>query len=188
MLYRWGNPQAYRAGSFADQQLFWQHNPYWIPEGLPGAGNILIFNNGDEYAGRYLAHSSIVEITPPASGYGYAMREGEGIRYGPARLSWTYTAANPTDFLSRRVSSAQRLPNGNTLVGSSVTGVIFEVTPDGATVWRYVNPVVTRGQYTRVTRFGYGSPGDSTRAHSGGISSIALIATQPTIRACITTP
>ena len=54
LLYRWGNPQAYRAGVYADQQLFWQHHPHWIPDGLPGAGNILIFNNGDEFEGRYL--------------------------------------------------------------------------------------------------------------------------------------
>ena len=145
LLYRWGNPQTYRAGSFADQQLFWQHNPYWIPEGWPGAGNVLIFNNGDEYEGRYLDYSSVVEITLPASGYGYAMDAGGGVRYGPTQPVWTYTAENPPDFLSRRLSSAQRLPNGNTMVIDGLQGVIFEVTPDGATVWRYVNPVVGKG-------------------------------------------
>ena len=46
LLYRWGNPRAYRAGTLDDQQLFWPHNPQWIPPGRPGAGNILIFNNG----------------------------------------------------------------------------------------------------------------------------------------------
>ncbi len=145
LLYRWGNPQAYRAGAFADQQLFWQHNPYWIPEGLPGAGNILIFNNGDGYEGRYLDHSSVVEITPPVSGYGYARNEAGGIRYGPSLPAWTYTAEHPPDFLSRRFSNAQRLPNGNTMIVSGQDGVIFEVTPDGAMVWRYVNPVVGWG-------------------------------------------
>ena len=145
LLYRWGNPQAYRAGTFADQQLFWQHNPYWIPEGLPGAGNILIFSNGDEFEGRRLDHSAIVEITPPVAGYGYARSEGAGSRYGPAQPAWTYTAANPGDFLSYRISGAQRLPNGNTLIVSGLQGVIFEVTPAGATVWRYVNPTVADG-------------------------------------------
>ena len=67
LLYRWGNPPARCAGAFADQQLFWQHNPYWIPEGLPGAGNILIVNNGDEFGGRYLDCSSVVEIMPPTT-------------------------------------------------------------------------------------------------------------------------
>ena len=145
LLYRWGNPQAYRAGAYADQQLFWQHNPHWIPEGRPGAGNILIFSNGDEYEGRYLDYSSVVEITLPVAGYGYARNEGAGSRYGPAQPTWTYTAENPGDFLSYRISGAQRLPNGNTLIVSGLQGVIFEVTPAGATVWQYVNPTVRDG-------------------------------------------
>ena len=145
LLYRWGNPQAYRAGAFSDQQLFWQHHPHWIPEGLPGAGNILIFNNGDEYEGRRRGYSSVVEITPPVTGRGYAMDQGAGSRYGPAQPTWTYTAENPGDFLSYRVSGVQRLPNGNTMVVSGMNGVIFEVTPAGATVWRYVNPVIWSG-------------------------------------------
>ena len=145
LIYRWGNPQAYRAGTYADQQLFWQHNPRWIPEGLPGAGNILIFSNGDEFEGRYLEYSEIVEITPPVEGYGYARREGAGLRYGPAQPAWTYQAAEPGAFLSYRLSGAQRLPNGNTQMVSGLQGVIFEVTPAGATVWRYVSPVVPEG-------------------------------------------
>ena len=145
LLYRWGNPQAYRAGTFADQQLFWQHHPYWIPEGLPGAGNILIFNNGAEYAGRALGYSSVVEITPPVSGYGYDRDEGAGSRYGPAQPTWTYTAENPGDFYASRMSNAQRLPNGNTMVVNGMRGTIFEVTPTGKTVWQYVSPVVNDG-------------------------------------------
>ena len=145
LLYRWGNPQAYRAGAYADQQLFWQHNSHWIPPGLPGAGNILIFNNGAEFEGRRPGYSSVVEITPPIDGYGYARNEGAGGRYGPAQPAWTYKAAAPGDFFSPRLSGAQRLPNGNTLMVSGMQGVIFEATPAGATVWRYVNPVVAAG-------------------------------------------
>ena len=145
LLYRWGNPRVYRAGTYADQQLFWLHNAHWIPEGLPGAGNILIFNNGSEYEGRYLDYSAVVEITPPTAGYGYARAEAAGGRYGPAGPTWTYTAENPSDFLSYVVSGAQRLPNGNTLSVGGMQGVIFEVPPAGATVWRYVNPVIETG-------------------------------------------
>ena len=36
LLYRWGNPRAYRAGTLADQQLFSLHNPQWIPPPPPG--------------------------------------------------------------------------------------------------------------------------------------------------------
>ncbi len=38
------------------------------------------------------------------------------------------------------ISGAQRLPNGNTLICSGINGSLFEVTPDRATVWKYVNP------------------------------------------------
>ena len=145
LLYRWGNPQAYRAGAFADQQLFWQHHPHWIPEGLPGAGNILIFNNGDEYEGRAQGYSSVVEITPPVSGYAYARNAAGGVRYGPAQPAWVYTAANPGDFYASRLSNAQRLPNGNTMVVHGMNGTIFEVTPRGETVWQYVSPAVIDG-------------------------------------------
>ena len=41
---------------------------------------------------------------------------------------------------SVNVSSAQRLPNGNTLITSGAQGRIIEVTPDYEIVWEYMNP------------------------------------------------
>ena len=38
LLYRWGNPRAYRAGTVKDQKLFGQHNAHWIPRGFPARG------------------------------------------------------------------------------------------------------------------------------------------------------
>ena len=37
LLYRYGNPQAYRAGTAQDQRFFGQHDVRWIPPGSPGA-------------------------------------------------------------------------------------------------------------------------------------------------------
>ena len=51
LLYRWGNPQNYGRGDSTDLILTHQHDVQWIPEGYPGAGNILIFNN-DIYGGK----------------------------------------------------------------------------------------------------------------------------------------
>ena len=48
ILYRWGNPQAYKMGTKQDQILFQQHDPQWIEQDLPGEGNIIVFNNGPE--------------------------------------------------------------------------------------------------------------------------------------------
>src|SRR5262249_50431443 len=46
LLYRWGNPRTYRAGTQDDQRLFAPHGGHWIPPGRPGAGHALVFNNG----------------------------------------------------------------------------------------------------------------------------------------------
>ena len=141
LLYRWGNPRAYRHGTVDDQRLFRQHHTHWIAPGLPGAGNILVFNNGYELGlgkdPRF--YSSIEEIVPPVDGYGY--RRDPGKPYPPAEPVWRYIAETPTDFYSRLVSSAQRLPNGNTLICEGMQGNVFQVTPDGRTVWRYVYPM-----------------------------------------------
>ncbi len=45
------------------------------------------------------------------------------------------------DFYSSFISGTQRLSNGNTLICSGANGTIFEVTPEKAIVWKYVNPV-----------------------------------------------
>ena len=144
LLYRWGNPRAYRAGTVSDQQLFWAHNTHWIAPGLPGEGNILVFNNGDEWQGFQRWYSSVDEIIPPLIDGGVYSR-GPGAAFGPAQPAWTYTAENPTDFYARNISGAQRLPNGNTLILDGPKGAAFQVTPDGRTVWKYISPVISTG-------------------------------------------
>jgi hypothetical protein len=143
LLYRWGNPQTYGAGSDNNQTLFQQHDAQWIESGLPGAGNILVYNNG---LGR--GYSSIDEIVPPVDSDGnYSLTPGAA--FGPARATWTYHAKNPGDLFSEAISGTQRLPNGNTLICDGVHGVFREVTPGGVTVWEYVNPVVTAGRLSQ---------------------------------------
>ena len=143
LLYRWGNPAAYQAGTAADQQLFRPHNVHWIEPGLPGAGNLLLFNNGDEADGKARQYSSIDEIAPPREGSNYRLAAGKPA--APARPVWTYTTPEPEDWYSPRQSGVQRLPNGNTLICSSRTGTIFEVTPAGKVVWGYINPSLPSG-------------------------------------------
>ena len=138
LLFRWGNPRAYRAGTKADQKLFSQHNAHWIPRGLPGEGHLLVFNNGAERAdGTY---SSVDELVLPADAQGrYAYKHGTA--YGPEKPVWSYTAPTKSDFHSSYISGAQRLANGNTLVCSGANGTVFEVTPEKEIVWKYINPV-----------------------------------------------
>ena len=138
LLYRWGNPRAYGHGDADDQRLFWQHNTQWIAQGLPGAGNILAFNNGNELTGDERGYSSVDEIVPPVEGDGY--RRAEDGAYPPDEPEWTYTAETPADFYAPIISGAQRLPNGNTLVVDGTAGIIFQATPDGKAVWKYIVP------------------------------------------------
>lgn len=138
LLYRWGNPRAYRAGRKNDQKLFAQHNAHWISNGLPGEGHVLVFNNGvDRPDGNY---SSVDELVLPADGRGTYTRK-PGAPYEPEDPIWIYTAPNKPDFYSFIISGAQRLANGNTLICSGASGTIFEVTPEKDVVWKYVSPI-----------------------------------------------
>ncbi|MGI9134225.1 MAG: aryl-sulfate sulfotransferase, partial [Rhodoferax sp.] len=140
IIYRWGYAQQYGQGSAAERKLYQQHHTHWIEPGLPGAGNILIFNNG---IGR--SWSSVDEIVPPVDANGnYPL--GSGAAFGPSAALWTYTGTPPSSFYSQEISGAQRLPNGNTLITSGVDGTLFEVTSTGETVWKYINPVTTSAQ------------------------------------------
>ena len=122
LLYRWGNPRAYRAGTTAQQQLFWPHSAHWIPAGLPGAGNILVFNNGDEFEGFERNYSTVVEFEYPLAD-GKAPARGEPPP--PRRPLWEYVGDPPESFFSQRTSSTQRLANGNTLVLAGLQGTVF---------------------------------------------------------------
>jgi formylglycine-generating enzyme required for sulfatase activity len=154
LLYRWGNPAAYGRGSRDDRQLFQQHDAQWVPDGCPGAGNIVIFNNGLDRG-----WSTIVEIAPPVDGKGrYRIEAGKP--FGPAEPTWLYQAANAKDFYSSEISGAHRLPNGNTLVCAGVHGTFFEVTPQGETVWQYVNAMVRNGILAQGEK-----PGTDHRGH-----------------------
>ncbi|WP_448382548.1 arylsulfotransferase family protein [Desulfosoma sp.] len=117
-------------------QLLGPHHAHIIPKGLPGAGHMLIFDNGapsgyggfggyPKYPGR--RYSRVVEFDPTTF-----------------RVVWEYRAdrKSETPFKSMAMGSAQRLPNGNTLITfpNQVStypeqGRLVEVTAGGAVVW-----------------------------------------------------
>jgi hypothetical protein len=133
LLYRWGNPRSYKAGTTSDQKFFSQHDATWIKPGYPGEGDILVFNNG---VGR--SYSSIDEIIPPVDNNGQYYLE-PGSSYGPDSQAWIYTGNPPSSFYASHISGAQRLVDGNTLICNGESGKFFEVTPDKVTVWQYTN-------------------------------------------------
>ena len=97
LLYRWGNPEVHGAGSESNQKLFAHHDARWIPRGYPGAGNILVFNNG---RGRLEKdYSTVVEIVPPVDSDGrYRLQPGRPA--DPEDPYWSYSAPEPADMLS----------------------------------------------------------------------------------------
>ncbi len=157
LLYRWGNPKAYDQGNTTDQKFYNQHGALWIEEGCPGEGNIIVFNNGPHPDGRY---SSVDEIMPPVDEYGF-YEYNPGNAYGPEEQLWIYTKPNPNEMYSQICSSAQRLPNGNTLICSATQGMFLEVNNNKEIVWEYDNPYPLLGQktVTEVIRYPTDYPG-----------------------------
>ena len=140
LLYRWGNPEAYDNGDSSNQKLFFQHDAHWIESELsgndPDLGKILLFNN------RVNDSTSTVNILVPewdAENKEYLMFNGV---YLPVNFDWSYSPANTQEMYSWVVSSAQRLPNGNTLICSGAHGRSFEVTPSEEVVWEYKTPLI----------------------------------------------
>jgi hypothetical protein len=121
------------AAEYGLGQIVGQHAAHLIPEGLPGAGNVLLFDNGGQsgYGGE--------------EGYPRYQRDySRVLEFDPVTLRkvWDYAADG---FYSAFVSNAQRLPNGNTLICQGMGGRIFEVTPDKEVVWELTRrELVTR--------------------------------------------
>jgi hypothetical protein len=85
---------------------------------MVGDGNILIFDNGVERE-----YSRVLEVNP-----------------GTGKIEWEYVGDPPETFYSPTKGSAQRLPNGNTLICESDRGRAFEITREGEIVWEWWNP------------------------------------------------
>ena len=97
-----------------------QHHARMIPAGLPGAGNILLFDNGccAGWPVTTRTYTRVLEIDPTDQS-----------------IVWSYDPGAP--FFSEFRSGAQRLPNGNTLITMAQDAQILEVTPAGDVVWQF---------------------------------------------------
>ena len=129
------------------KELGWiigQHHTHMIPRGLPGEGNILVYDNGG-WAGYGAPNPG------SPTGIKNALRDySRVLEFNPVTLEivWQHTPReagllHPTDsnrYYSPFISSAQRLPNGNTLIAEGSGGRIIEVTPEHELVWEYISP------------------------------------------------
>jgi len=87
-------------------------------------GNILIFDNGAFRNGESITYTRAIEVDRATK-----------------KIVWEYRdRSQMISFFTPFMGSAQRLPNGNTLLCESGFGRLFEVTQDGTICWEYVNP------------------------------------------------
>ena len=132
-------------------QIIGQHHAHMIPQGLPGAGNIMVFDNGG--SSGYGTPSPIA-----TNGQGvYARATSRVLEIDPVTLKLVWSYAAP-DFFSFNISSAQRLPNGNTLITEGAPGRIFEVTREGDIVWEYMVAPAKTGRKSNATYRAYRIP------------------------------
>ena len=140
-------------------QIIGQHHAHMIPRGLSGEGNILVFDNGGQ--------AGYGAPNPGApSGVNNALRDfSRVIEFNPVTLEvvWQYPKRGPGfmpagGFYSSFVSSAQRLPNGNTMITEGHDGRIFEVTPEQEIVWEYLSPYTGKALKTNLVYRAYRLP------------------------------
>lgn len=111
--------------AWGEGELEWPHHPTMLAN-----GNILVFDNGVE------RKSSRVLEVGPATG----------------RIEWQYTGTPPGSFYTFEKGSAQRLPNGNTLISEGNEGRVFEVTGAGEVVWEWLNPETRKRRRVQIYR------------------------------------
>ena len=131
-------------------QIVGQHNPHLIPKELPGAGNLLVFDNGG--AAGYGEGNSVA----PKGTNTVGRIDSRVLELNPVTFEkiWEYSVGGQEKFLfaSHYVSSAQRLPNGNTLIDEGADGRLFEVTSAKEIAWEYVNPYFALENGSRTNR------------------------------------
>lgn len=133
IIYRYGNPQSYDQGDESTQALSSMHDVTFIPEGLPNAGQIMMFNNGPDFG------FSAVQIIDPEYDETTNRYVYNGGAYGPDELEYEYT--DPDNFFAIFLSGSQQLSNGSVLINDGPAGRLFEVDTNGNVVWEYQSPV-----------------------------------------------
>ena len=121
----WEGTHNYKGG------MAHSHAPEMIEKGLPGAGNIILFDNSLFPRNRtHTGQTFIIELDPTTM-----------------EIVWKYETEGYANikFFSKTMGTQKRLPNGNTFIGEDNTGRLFQVQPDGTIVWEFIN----RGGTTR---------------------------------------
>ena len=123
LLYRFGNPSAYN-NTLGTRTFYNNHFPNLLENGVPGSGNILVYGNSGPDG---LAQSTVYELMLPEPFSLLPNTNNE-----PTTV-WSFT---DEELFYGKISGADRLANGNTLICEGDFGM-WEVTPNGDVVWKY---------------------------------------------------
>ncbi len=117
--------------AWGEGELEWPHHPTMLAD-----GSILVFDNGVERKS-----SRVLEVDPETR-----------------RIEWQYRGDPPGTFYTYEKGSAQRLPNGNTLISEGNEGRAFEVTRTGEIVWEWLSPETQKRRRVQIYRMERLSP------------------------------
>jgi hypothetical protein len=137
----------------AIRQIIGQHHAHIIPKGLPGAGNLLVFDNGGA-SGYGFTNPTAID-----GANAFARANSRVLEINPVTLQLVWSYAGPR-FYGSNISGAQRLPNGNTLITEGPNGRLFEVSKEGKIEWEYIYPVFSGAQATNSVYRAYRLPYD----------------------------
>jgi hypothetical protein len=128
-------------------QIVGQHQFHVIPKGLPGEGNVMLFDNGGlagmgaptpcsprGFNNATRGYSRVLEIDPITMKVVWSFNDICNFTNGVEAHAFCHL------LYSEFCSSADRLPNGNTLITETIGGRAIEVTPEGEIVWEFLNP------------------------------------------------
>lgn len=107
------------------EEIVWAVRGPWLGQhasSLVDGGRILLFDNLGNFEPG--SRSRVIEFDPTTF-----------------NIVWSYAGDVDRPLESEIRASAERLPNGNTLITESDGGRLLEVSPQGEIVWEYVNPV-----------------------------------------------
>lgn len=143
LLWRWGNPQSYDQGNWADQQLFFQHDCQWVEEGTRFNDHISVFSNRDSINGILGSKVKIIEASFDSVSNSYPMMNG---KFLPEAPEYVYELVDT--LVSPRLSGAQVLPNDNILVSAGYHGHVVEIDSNDNVVWQYKVPINGAGVHS----------------------------------------
>ncbi|MBQ3892604.1 MAG: aryl-sulfate sulfotransferase [Mailhella sp.] len=126
ITWKWGSPSSLVRGDIHTAPtavtLGGPHDAHIIPDGLPGAGHMLCYDNG---MFRYISRALEVDMETGSVVWESSKEKG----YVHGRVPF-----------SAFISGARRQPNGNTVICEGGNSHFYEVTPEQDVVWEYWRP------------------------------------------------